>query len=832
MAGVAVFNVGRTLIMVLTASPARPPIAPQQPLPPAASRQGLFHRPFAGLTILLLLACLAAFHGLRPNRVFVPPGVLSPDQSGMKQLAEQVSWTEYAAARWQKFQVPLWNPYDQTGVPLVGNGASAVFYPTMLLHMYFPPQLAWAAAAILKLFLAAAGVWLLSRRYGISPPGRVLAAAAFMLCAFNIGWIHDPRTNVMVLLPWAILVTLWLVDRPTPLKAVLASLLFALQFLGGRPESSLALLLMVAVAWAVHVLLDDRPAPARKTTQSPFITRGKTLIAALVVLTCIAVGALLAAVQWTPALEYLRDPQWGARCFRGLSNADPIRPYPIAALIEILFPTLGKSAAGAGAWIGTIPLAFAIIGLVFCWKTRRALAWSILAAFAAACLLYLQPLITSRIPRFPGLSPDGAPSALAAVALALAMLAGIGLDELLSPGRRSPDGNQKMPLIPAAVLAAAALLVLLLPLRWRTFWPLIPGAMLAVLAVMLWPRRSPRQTMLFGLTAAVFSAAELLLVAIAANPSTPADNFFQATGAIKSLQDRLGAQSHFRFAADPAILPPILSSGYRLPDLRGSDAFTLPGTTGQAMREVAAIEVSRPVPDSVRLRLLGVRYLLADASKTAPAAPWRQIYPAGATTQPSGSVLYEQPSALPRAWLIPSTTYNTFTPAALSKCDPRTTLLIDPTPLERPNPDAPFPNASRVTSPSSPSGSPALTWLEDSPERIRLSVKGGAGGWLVLADPFAPGWRARLFYTIPGSERKPKHSYDKDTLILPAYGAVRAVPLANAGAIGRAVVPNEVEVVFVFSPAAWRHAWMISAIGLAVLLIIAAASLFPRPPRP
>jgi len=111
-----------------------------------------------------------------------------------------------------------------------------------------------------------------------------------------------------------------------------------------------------------------------------------------------------------------------------------------------------------------------------------------------------------------------------------------------------------------------------------------------------------------------------------------------------------------------------------------------------------------------------------------------------------------------------------------------------------------------------------LELLEDSPERVRIGTE-GAGGWLVLADAYAPGWRAKMSYTV--SARGPRRSsrertYERELPIVPAYGAVRAVALVGGA-----------EIVFEYEPKGWKHGLMVAGIGAIVLLLMVGGMMFP-----
>src|SRR3954447_6617667 len=85
---------------------------------------------------IALVACLAVWHGWRPGFVFVPTDALrlvapwgdpsknyvARNEGLLDQAVQFVPWTIYAVDRLKKGEIPLWNPYSQTGAPFLGNG--------------------------------------------------------------------------------------------------------------------------------------------------------------------------------------------------------------------------------------------------------------------------------------------------------------------------------------------------------------------------------------------------------------------------------------------------------------------------------------------------------------------------------------------------------------------------------------------------------------------------------------------------------------------------------------------------------------------------------------
>ena len=71
-------------------------------------------------------------------------------------MAERVA-IEYAAQRLKAGEIPLWNPNEGLGAPVIGDGETGVFFPTNLLHMVVPAKWAWVASAIVLMWLAGFG---------------------------------------------------------------------------------------------------------------------------------------------------------------------------------------------------------------------------------------------------------------------------------------------------------------------------------------------------------------------------------------------------------------------------------------------------------------------------------------------------------------------------------------------------------------------------------------------------------------------------------------------------------------------------------------------------
>jgi len=83
--------------------------------------------------------------------------------------------------------------------------------------------------------------------------------------------------------------------------------------------------------------------------------------------------------------------------------------------------------------------------------------------------------------------------------------------------------------------------------------------------------------------------------------------------------------------------------------------------------------------------------------------------------------------------------------------DPTREVLLDGVPASAPADDRDLssggnaaPGAGTVAPGADAPRSPACRVLQDDPERVRIEVDAEAPGYVVLADAWAPGWRARV----------------------------------------------------------------------------------------
>ena len=69
-------------------------------------------------------------------------------------VRQQYPWKELAINIEKNWELPIWNPYNFSGTPLLANFQSAVFYPLNILFFILPFSFSWSLFILLAPILA------------------------------------------------------------------------------------------------------------------------------------------------------------------------------------------------------------------------------------------------------------------------------------------------------------------------------------------------------------------------------------------------------------------------------------------------------------------------------------------------------------------------------------------------------------------------------------------------------------------------------------------------------------------------------------------------------
>lgn len=105
-------------------------------------------------------------------------------------IRQQYLWRELAISQMKKGELPLWNPYNFSGYPLLANFQSAVFYPLNLAMFILPFEYGWTFLIISQPLLAFAFMFLYLRNLKISKAGSFISSIAFAFSGFFVSWLE------------------------------------------------------------------------------------------------------------------------------------------------------------------------------------------------------------------------------------------------------------------------------------------------------------------------------------------------------------------------------------------------------------------------------------------------------------------------------------------------------------------------------------------------------------------------------------------------------------------------------------------------------------------
>lgn len=101
--------------------------------------------------------------------------------------------------------IPLWNPYNFSGAPLLANIQSAVFYPLAIIYFFLPQPFAWTVLVMLQPLLTSLFTYLFARKVGIGKTGALLSAIAFAYSLYMSVFLeYNTIGHVIIWLPLAL----------------------------------------------------------------------------------------------------------------------------------------------------------------------------------------------------------------------------------------------------------------------------------------------------------------------------------------------------------------------------------------------------------------------------------------------------------------------------------------------------------------------------------------------------------------------------------------------------------------------------------------------------
>lgn len=335
--------------------------------------------------------------------------------------AQFVAFGAYQHARLSAGEVPLWNPYNNGGLPFIADTQAAVFYPPRLLTIaltnlsgtgwtYHTLELEMVAHVLLYVLL----FYALVRRLTVGSPWSPAAALAAALVAGFGGFMTGYPPLQLALLEAAVWFPAVMLALHEATRrnlnwrwTVAAGWFLGISWMAGHPQTSF-FLTYAAVAYGLFRL---------------WTIRAKTIhaVAAIVLIGVVSLGVV--AVTLLPGLEYLMLTSRA-----GFDYAAKSSGFPIDHLLQIGVPQVVSQ--WSPLWIGTVGLLLAAFALT---RPNRNI-WFWLGVVVVSLLFSLGangPLYPALYNVVPGLSFfRGQERAAFLVANAAAILVGYGAIQL------------------------------------------------------------------------------------------------------------------------------------------------------------------------------------------------------------------------------------------------------------------------------------------------------------------------------------------------------------------------------------------------------------------
>lgn len=275
-------------------------------------------------------------------------------------------------------QLPFWNQYIFSGTPLMADFNAGAFYPLVGLFVALPDRAAWIITEVVLFSVIAIGMYVFLRALKLSTVACVLGAATFAFAGPVLSQVnHVDMSEGYAAIPWMLLAVHHIVRDGRWRWSILLGVAYATVILGGAPEAMLDEALLV-LAFAV---------------MSAGLSRERWWRVISRCATGAVLGLSLAAIQWLPGLEVIRNSQRGSGVL-ATAGSYPT-PFSIFALVPYLdggYGHLGEAQffsqynlPEVGIYLGVLPLIALVTLLHPRWPSRLPsrdrLTWYVVGVF-------------------------------------------------------------------------------------------------------------------------------------------------------------------------------------------------------------------------------------------------------------------------------------------------------------------------------------------------------------------------------------------------------------------------------------------------------------------
>ena len=334
--------------------------------------------------------------------------------------------------------MPLWNPYLMGGTPYVAAMAGDIFYPTFLLRMILPTDVAMTWSFMIHVFLAGFCTYLFLRAWGLAFLPGMIGGVTYLMCGPIAAYVspgHDGKLYVSALLPLALFLLVRGIRDGRKWAYGALAIVVGFAVLSPHPQL-LQYMLLACGAFALYLAYAEVELPDGTRARLDRRVGTRRLLYAL---GAVVLGGVMGAVQFLPVREYVPfSPRAGGRDYEYATSFS----LPIEEMINFYLPEFsgildhywGRNTIHLHSeYLGAASLFLAGLGLT---SRRRSFRWFWIGALVVSVLWALggnTPFYHIVYTLIPGSKFFRAPSTmLFMIGFATALLSALGAERLLS----------------------------------------------------------------------------------------------------------------------------------------------------------------------------------------------------------------------------------------------------------------------------------------------------------------------------------------------------------------------------------------------------------------
>ncbi len=644
-------------------------------------------------------------------------------------ITQQIPWRDLSFQEMGSGSLPLWNPYQMAGYPLLANIQSAPFYPFNLLFLILPFSLGWSMLIISQPLIAMIGMYLFLRQEKLSKESSIFASIIFAFSGFMVAWLEWGTIGSTA--AWMPLMLYFfsrtVIDKRKLPPSFLLGFAVICSYLAGHTQTFFYEM-VILVSYIAFCFIS-------KKSQLKSILPS---LLAIGIASSILLPLILMQFQFINLSARMVDLDWHAVGWF----------IPWQNLIQFIAPNyFGNPATGNywGVWnyseflgyVGILPIIFAFAALLFV-RSRQVFYFGAVAFLA---FLIGFPTVLAYLPfqaDIPFLSSAQPTRILFVIDFALAVLCAYGLEAF----KKMP---KKSLFLPAGILLILGVIFIVsrsmigssaltqenwLVAQRNLIFPVI--FTLISIAIFVLSSFLPRARRFLPVIIIIVATIDLFLVMQKYTPFTTSQYFYPEVKLLTYLKDKSGINRVM--SLDRRILHPNIATKYRIQMIEGYDPLyllrygELLAASKRQMPDIAPpFGFSRILTTdrylSPIINLLGVKYILSLNEINDPNL--KEVYAQGQTK------VYQNKLALPRTFFAAQVSTVSSKEGSIEFLFREKNLL-----------DRVVAETTQTISGEYSKGIVEVISYEPNSVQLKTSNKGE--GFLVLTDSFYPTWKAYI----------------------------------------------------------------------------------------